>query len=37
MKYYVQGRHYDELVAENAKLKKDLDAEITWRNRVSDI
>lgn len=37
VKYYVQSRHYDELVAENAKLKKDLDAEITWRNRVSDI
>lgn len=37
VKYYVQSRHYDDLVAENAKLKKDLDAEITWRNRVSDI
>ena len=37
VKYYVQGRHYDELVAENAKLKRDLEAEITWRNRVSDI
>lgn len=37
VKYYVQSRHYDDLVAENAKLKRDLDAEITWRNRVSDI
>lgn len=37
VKYYVQGRHYDELVAENEKLKKDLDAEVEWRNRVSDI
>lgn len=37
VKYYVQGRHYDELVAENAKLKRDLDAEIAWRTRVSDI
>lgn len=37
VKYYVQSRHYDELVEENAKLKKDLDAEVAWRNRVSDI
>jgi len=37
VKYYVQSRHYDELVAENEKLKKDLDAEVEWRNRVSDI
>lgn len=37
VKYYVQSRHYDELIAENEKLKKDLDAEIAWRNRVSDI
>ena len=37
VKYYVQSRHYDELVAENEKLKKDLDAEVAWRNRVSDI
>ena len=28
---------YDELVAENEKLKKDLNAEIAWRTRVSDI
>lgn len=37
VKYYVQGRHYDELVAENAQLKRDLDAEIAERTRVSDI
>ena len=37
VKYYVQSRHYDELVAENAKLKKDLEAEVSWRTRVSDI
>ncbi|MGN0963769.1 hypothetical protein [Dysosmobacter sp. HCP28S3_G4] len=37
VKYYVQSRHYDELVAENEKLKKELDAEVAWRNRVSDI
>lgn len=37
VKYYVQSRHYDDLVAENEKLKKDLDAEVSWRNRVSDI
>lgn len=37
VKYYVQSRHYDELVSENEKLKKDLNAEIAWRTRVSDI
>ena len=37
VKYYVQGRHYDELVAENEKLKKELESEIEWRTRVSDI
>jgi hypothetical protein len=37
VKYYVQSRHYDELVTENAKLRKDLDAEVAWRTRVSDI
>ena len=31
------SRHYDELVAENEKLKRDLNSEIAWRNRVSDI
>ncbi len=37
VKYYVQSRHYDDLVAENIKLKKELDAEIAERTRVSDI
>lgn len=37
VKYYVQSRHYDELVEENKKLKKDLEYEVNWRNRVSDI
>lgn len=37
VKYYVQGVHYDELVAENEKLKKELEGEIAWRNRVSEI
>ena len=37
VKYYVQTRHYDDLVAENAKLKRELEGEIEWRNRVSDI
>ena len=36
IKYYVQGRHYDELVAENAQLKKELEAEIDWRTRADD-
>lgn len=33
-KYYVQGRHYDDLVAENEKLKKELEIEIAWRTRL---
>ena len=37
VKYYVQSRHYDDLVAENEILKRDLNAEIAWRTRVSDI
>ena len=37
VKYYVQSRHYDDLVAENAKLKRELEGEIEWRNRVSEI
>jgi len=36
IKYYVQSRHYDELVAENAQLKKELEAEIDWRTRSDD-
>ena len=34
VKYYVQTRHYDDLVAENEKLKKDLEMEEEWRNRT---
>ncbi|MCI2055770.1 MAG: hypothetical protein LKJ86_01350 [Oscillibacter sp.] len=37
VKYYVQSRHYDDLVAENAKLKRELDAEVAWRTRECDI
>jgi len=37
VKYYVQSRHYDELLAENAKLKRDLEMEVAWRTRESDI
>ena len=37
VKYYVQSRHYDELVAENETLKTNLQSEIDWRNRVSEI
>lgn len=37
VKYYVQSRHYDDLVAENEKLKKELEGEIEWRTRVSEI
>ena len=37
VKYYVQGTHYDELVAENERLKRELESEIAWRTRVSDI
>ena len=36
VKYYVQSRHYDELVAENEKLKKELESEIAWRTRADD-
>ena len=34
VKYYVQSRHYDDLVAENNKLKSDLESEIAWRTRT---
>lgn len=33
-KFYVQSRHYDEIVAENEKLKGDLEAEQAWRERT---
>ncbi|MDO4811203.1 MAG: hypothetical protein Q3985_04585 [Eubacteriales bacterium] len=34
VKYYVQGKHYDELVEENKKLQFELNQEIEWRNRT---
>jgi len=34
VKYYVQSVHYDDLVAENKKLRFDLEQEIAWRNRT---
>ena len=37
VKYYVQSRHYDDLVAENNKLKSDLESEIAWRTRTTKI
>ena len=37
VKFYVQTKHYDELTAENAKLRSDLEAEEAWRNRGTDI
>ena len=36
VKYYIQGRHYDELVEENKKLKFELDQEVEWRNRTDN-
>ena len=36
VKYYIQGRHYDELVEENQKLKYDLDQELEWRHRTDN-
>lgn len=35
-KYYVQTKHYDDLVAENEKLRYDLEQEISWRNRTDN-
>ena len=37
VKYYVQSRHYDELVAENEKLKQELETEVAWHNRGDEI
>ena len=34
VKYYVQSKHYDDLVEENRKLRYDLDQEIAWRTRT---
>ena len=36
VKYYIQGRHYDELVEENKKLKFELEQELEWRNRTDN-
>ena len=36
VKYYVQSRHYDDLVEENKKLKFELDQEVEWRNRTDN-
>ena len=36
VKYYIQGRHYDELVVENKKLQFELDQEVEWRNRTDN-
>ena len=36
VKYYVQGTHYDTLVAETKKLKFELEQELEWRNRVDN-
>ena len=36
VKYYVQSRHYDELVEENKKLKFELEQELEWRNRTDN-
>lgn len=35
-KYYVQSKPYDELVAENEKLRYELNQEISWRNRTDN-
>ena len=36
VKYYIQGRRYDELVEENKKLQFELDQEVEWRNRTDN-
>ena len=36
VKYYIQGRHYDELVEENKKLQFELDQEVECRNRTDN-
>jgi hypothetical protein len=37
VKYYVQSKHYDDLVAENKKLKAELEQDEAWINRVDSI
>ena len=36
IKYYVQNRHYDDLVSENERLKMLLQQEEDWRNRTDN-
>ncbi len=36
VKYYVQGKHYDDLVEENRKLKFELEQELEWRHRTDN-
>ena len=36
VKYYVQGKHYDELVEENKKLKFELEQELEWHHRTDN-
>ena len=36
VKYYVQSRHYDDLVEANKKLKWELDNQTEWRNRTDN-
>ena len=37
VKYYVQSKHYDDLVAENKKLKAELETDEAWINRDDSI
>ena len=37
IKYYVQTRHYDDLVAEIERLKQDLETEVSWHNRDIEV
>lgn len=36
VKYYIQSKPYDTLVAENEKLRYELEQEISWRNRTDN-
>ncbi len=37
VKYYVQSKHYDDLVAENKQLKAELEQDEAWINREDSI
>lgn len=37
VKYYVQSKHYDELVAEIEKLKREIEQDEAWINRTDSI